>query len=69
MIAANNGSLGCTELLLAGGAQLNIQNYKGETALDWALIVRDWYSDDKKESKKRIAELLVKNGGKKRSEL
>ena len=63
-VAAAKGHKVIAELLIIKGADVNAMDDTRRSPLDWAQIIRVQHSKKIKESKKEIADLLRKHGGK-----
>jgi ankyrin repeat protein len=67
--AASDGRKEVVELLIDNGADVNVKDDRGMTPLDWAEVVSRRDLPEVKASKKGIADLLHKHGGKTGEEL
>ena len=63
-VAAAKGHKVIAELLIIKGADVNAMDDTRRSPLDWAQIIRVQHSKKIKDSKKEIADLLRKHGGK-----
>ena len=63
-VAAAKGHKVIAELLIAKGADVNAMDDTRRSPLDWVQIIRVQHSKKIKDSKKEIADLLRKHGGK-----
>jgi cytohesin len=68
-IAAMVGNIVAVKKHLSDGANFNAKDNDGKTPLDWAEDVKNWQSSETKVTKKEIANLLRKHGGKTGEEL
>ena len=60
--ASGNGEVEAVRVLLEAGADVNKRNSHGRTPLSLALEVYDWYSEQYKQDKAKIAALLREAG-------